>query len=188
VGKVVGVKRILLLALTAAAMAVPAGAHAAAPCRDQIYNEWYGSGKISTTYPIECYRDALKHVPTDARIYSNLSGDIKAALQAAIARNDHPSGGSGGPTAVGSGPPPATGPHQVKGRSATRTRPTAASPPRSDSPSLRPQPVAVAPLASTSGGGGVPTPILVLGAVAILLALAGLVGTGVQSARKRRAA
>jgi hypothetical protein len=158
------VKRILLLGLAFAAFAVPAGAHAAVPCRDKIYNEWYSTGKISTNYPAECYRDALKNIPPDAQVYSNLGGDIKAAMQAALA---HP--GGGGP-AVGSGSSTSTGPHQVKGKSATL-----------------PHPVALAPL-SSSAGGGVPTPILVLGALAIVLALAGLVGTGVQQTRKRRAA
>ena len=156
-------KRILLLVI-AAAFFVPAGAHAAVPCRDKIYNDWYSTGKISTSYPVSCYRDALKNIPPDAQVYSNLSGDIKAAMQAALAHANDPS--VTGPSAVGSGPSAADGPHDVKGRSAT---------------------VASAPLSSASGG-GVPTPILVLGAVAILLALAGLVGSGVQTVRKRRAA
>jgi hypothetical protein len=167
------VKRILLLGLAFAAFAVPAGAHAAAPCRDKIYNEWYSTGKISTNYPTGCYRDALKHIPPDAQVYSNLSGDIKAAMQAAIAHQNDP--GGGGPTAVGSGSSAAsTGPNDVKGGSQTTTTP---------------HPVALGPLSSSSSpGGGVPTPIIVLGAVAILLALAGLIGTGVQQTRKRRAA
>jgi hypothetical protein len=159
------VKRILLLGLAFAAFAVPAGAHAAVPCRDKIYNEWYSTGKIHTNYPVACYRDALKNIPPDAQVYSNLGGDIKAAMQAAIAHQNDP--GGGGPTAVGSGPSASTGPHQVKGISKINR----------SFPSL-----------SSSAGGGVPTPILVLGAIAILLALSGLVGTGVQSARKRRAA
>ena len=171
-------KRILLLVI-AAAFFVPAGAHAAVPCRDKIYNEWYATGKISTTYPISCYQDALKNVPTDAKIYSNLGGDIKAAMQAAIAGNHRPSsGGTSNP------PPVAAGPHQVKG--ATKTKVT--KPPKSTDAKLRPQHLSVAPLATTSSGSGVPTPILVLGALAILLALAGLVGAGVQSARKRHRA
>jgi hypothetical protein len=162
------VKRILLLGLAFAAFAVPAGAHAAVPCRDKIYNEWYSTGKISTNYPTGCYRDALSHIPPDAKIYSNLGGDIKAAMQAAIAHQNDP--GGGGPTAVGSGPAASDSPHQVKGKFKTGSGP-----------------LAVAPL-SSSPGGGVPTPIIVLGAIAILLALSGLVGTGIQTARKRRAA
>src|SRR5690349_16810831 len=104
------VKRILLLAFVAAFFA-PAGAHAATPCRDKIYNEWYSTGKISTSYPISCYRDALKHIPPDAQVYSNLGGDIKAAMTAAVARKDN---GGSGPTAVGSGPGGSNGPQGVK--------------------------------------------------------------------------
>lgn len=170
VGKVEGVKRILLLCLIAAFFA-PAGAQAAAPCRDKIYNEWYSTGKISTNYPTSCYRDALAHIPSDARVYSNLGGDIKAAMQVAISRANDP--GSGGPMAVGPGLAGPSGPNGVKGSSTT----TSSSNDR-----------ALAPLSRSSSGGGVPTPILVLGAVAILLALAGLIGTGVQHTRKRRAA
>ena len=170
-GKVEGVKRMLLLSLTLGALLVPAGAHAAVPCRDKVYNDWYATGKISTSYPKSCYEDALKHVPADAQVYSNLTGDIKRAMQAAIARHDDP--GSGGPSAVGSGPTAPGGPQGVKGDSATST--------------TLPHPVAAAPLASSSGG-GVPTPILVLGAIAIALALAGLIGTGIQWNRKRQSA
>ncbi|HEV2592141.1 MAG TPA: hypothetical protein VGU02_09630 [Gaiellaceae bacterium] len=168
-------KRILLLGLVAFSFLAPAGANAAVPCRDKIYNEWYASGKISTSYPIQCYRDALKNIPPDAKVYSNLSGDIKSAMQAAIAHGNDP--GSSGPTAVGSGPASSSsGPSGVKGNSKTTTTRTSTGP------------TAIAPLSSTSGGGGVPTPIIVLGAIAILLALAGLIGTGVQTARKRRTA
>ena len=167
-------KRILLLGLLAFSFLAPAGANAATPCRDKIYNEWYSTGKISTTYPIDCYRDALKNIPPDAKVYSNLGGDIKSAMTAAVARKDNP--GGGGPTAVGSGPSASSGPQGVKGDSRRRPAPARAQ-----------APTAIAPLSSGSGG-GVPTPIIVLGVIAILLALAGLLGTGVQQVRKRRTA
>src|SRR5437870_4676696 len=77
--------RLALLAL-AVVFCVPATAKATVPCRDQIYNDWYKDGKIASTYPIACYRDALKHVPADARTYSSLADDIRAAEQGAEAR------------------------------------------------------------------------------------------------------
>jgi hypothetical protein len=165
-----GVKRMLLLSLALGAFLVPAGAHAAVPCRDKIYNDWYATGKISTSYPKSCYEDALKHVPADAQVYSNLTGDIRRAMQAAIARHDHP--GGSGPAAVGSGPGEPSGPQGVKGESTSSTVP---------------HPLAAAPLSGSSGG-GVPMPVLVLGGIAIALALAGLIGTGVQQVRKRQQA
>ena len=42
--------------------AVPATADAKVPCRNKIYNDWYHDGKIASTYPLGCYRDALAHV------------------------------------------------------------------------------------------------------------------------------
>jgi hypothetical protein len=154
------VKRILLLALTAAAVWVPVG-HAAVPCRDRIYNEWYASGKISTTYATSCYRDALKHIPADAQVYSNLGADIKLALQAALARSTS-ANPSRIPASVGSGriSPIAS---QTKGAVTTSS------------------PV----LASSNTSNGLPTPVVILGAVALMLAAAGLVGTGVRYVRKR---
>jgi hypothetical protein len=173
---VFSVKRIVLLGLTLAAFVVPAGAHAAVPCRDKVYNEWYSTGKISTSYPVSCYQDALKHVPTDAQVYSNLGGDIRRAMQVAISRHNDP--GGGGPASVGSGPGSATGLHQVKGSTKTGTV----------GGDLTPHQLAVTPLSNSSSGSGIPTPIIVLGVIAILLALAGLIGTGAQMAKKRRAA
>jgi hypothetical protein len=64
------VKRVVLPILAVAALAPFAPSTAGAvPCRDRIYNDWYHDGKIATTYPIACYRDAIKKVPTDARQY-----------------------------------------------------------------------------------------------------------------------
>ncbi|HEY3962114.1 MAG TPA: hypothetical protein VGL84_06265 [Gaiellaceae bacterium] len=152
-------KRILLLVLTAAAVWIPVG-NAAVPCRDHIYNEWYATGKISTTYPTSCYRDALKHIPADAQVYSNLGSDIKLALQAAVERSTS-ANPSRIPTSVGSGhiSPIAS---QTKGVVKTSS----------------------ASLAS-GGSSGLPAPVLILGAVALMLAAAGLIGTGVRYVRKR---
>ncbi len=94
-------KRLLLLAvLVVAATAIPAQASAAGPCRNDIYDDWYHDGKIASTYPISCYRDAIRHVHGDAQIYSSLTDDIRAAMQAAIARSH---GKSNVPNQVGKG-------------------------------------------------------------------------------------
>ena len=81
--------RLSLLAATLGAVLAalaPASASSAVPCRDKIYNDWYKDGKIATTYSIACYRDALKHVPTDALTYSSLGDDIRSAMQGALAQ------------------------------------------------------------------------------------------------------
>jgi hypothetical protein len=166
------VKRLLLLALTAAAVFAPVG-HAAVPCRDRIYNEWYASGKISTNYPVACYRDALKHIPADAQVYSSLDSDIKRALQAAVDRSTS-TDPSRIPSSVGSGhiSPIAS---QTKGAVTTKT----SSPPNGSGSS------AVASATTGDSSSGLPTPVIILGGVALALAAAGLVGTGVRYVRRR---
>lgn len=167
-GKVTLVKRIVLLVLTAAAVWVPVG-HAAVPCRDRIYNEWYASGKISTTYPASCYHDALKHIPADAQVYSNLGSDIRLALQASLERSTI-ANPSRVPSSVGSGhiSPIAS---QTKGAVKTETSPNGT--------------VTLVSTSTTGASSGLPTPVVILGAVALMLAAAGLVGTGVRYVRRR---
>ena len=160
-------KRLLLLAVLAvAATAIPAQASAAGPCRNDIYDDWYHDGKIASTYPISCYRDAIKHVHGDAQIYSSLTDDIRAAMQAAISRAH---GKSNVPNQVGKGIP------------ASEARPRAAA--RRSSSDATDQPDAsvdvstiAAPPVADSDNGGVPVPLLVLGGLALLLAAAGGVG------------
>jgi hypothetical protein len=162
---------VLLLAVVAVPVAIPATAGAAVPCRNKIYNDWYGDGKIASTYPISCYRDALKHMRAGDTIYSSLSDDIHSALQAAIERSH---GKAHVPAQVGRGLTK-LGPNGVL--VADHTKKTHA-PPKNDTS------VAAGPVAdSSSGGSGVPLPLLVLGGVAILLAAAGGLG---MIARHRR--
>ncbi len=157
--------QLVLLAALTAALAVPQAAGAAVPCRNQIYNEWYRSGKVSTSFPVACYRSALRHVPLDAQIYSNLTDDIRAALLAAI-RRAH---GLKVPALVGKGF------HAKKGVLVAN--------PLKNPPS---GPNARATSHTSSSSSGTPLPILVLGGVAIALAAAGAIGAGVRYARNRR--
>src|SRR5213596_1476157 len=80
-------KRVLLVVTVLAIGAAPATASAKTPCRNKVFNDWYRDGKIASTYPLSCYRDALRHIPADARVYSSLGDDIRSALQAAISRS-----------------------------------------------------------------------------------------------------
>jgi hypothetical protein len=169
------VKRLLLvvaLLSSAAAVALPAPAGAAAPCRNKVFNDWYQDGKIASTFPVACYRDALKHIPLDADIYSSLKDDIRAALRAAIRRSH----GLSAPRIVGKGFDTLTGSGGVKGKVV----------PISKRSPHDPSPVAVAPVATVAdSSGGVPLPILVLGGIAIALVAAGAIGLGVRHARNR---
>lgn len=165
------VKRLLIIVGVLAGLALPGTAGAAAPCRDKVFNDWYHDGRIASSYPLGCYRDALKHIPTDAKIYSSLSGDIKAAMRAAI-RRQH---GTVVPAQVGSGFK-APRPGAVKGVLVSIGH----VPPPHD------------PAAGGVGGSiadtasGAPLPILILGGIALALAAAGGIGVGVRRVRHRR--
>ena len=169
----------LALAAVAASFFLPATAHAAVPCRDRIYNDWYKDGKIASTYPIACYRDALKHVPADARTYSSLADDIHAAMLAAIARAN----GKTVPAQIGKGGTGSVSP-------ATATVPVETTPgdTSQDNGGVTDETTTTASGAvvvkSSSSGGGIPLPILVLGGIAIALVAVGAIGTGVRRFRK----
>ena len=162
-------KRLLLLAvLVVAATAIPAQASAAGPCRNDIYDDWYQDGKIASTYPISCYHDAISHVHGDAQIYSSLTDDIRAAMQAAISRAH---GKSNVPSQVGKGVPAS------ESAGSSGSGPTSSS----DATNGPDAPVDVSTIASpavadSGKGSGVPVPLLVLGGLALLLAAAGGIG------------
>jgi hypothetical protein len=82
-------RRLPLLALVAAVLACVAAsvtapvAAAAQPCWKRLVNDWY-DGRIDKTYPVHCYREAIKNLPRDVDEYSSARDDIQRALQAAI--------------------------------------------------------------------------------------------------------
>jgi hypothetical protein len=49
-----------------------------------LLNDWY-DGRIDGTYPLHCYQDALKHLPSDVDTYSSARDDIERALASARA-------------------------------------------------------------------------------------------------------
>jgi len=80
----------LLVALAAGlllAVLLPGRAAAATPCWKQVLNDW-SNGRAIGTYPLHCYRDAIRNLPEDLRDYSSASDDIEAALQAQIAKRN----------------------------------------------------------------------------------------------------
>ncbi|HVV58884.1 MAG TPA: hypothetical protein VHC45_11025, partial [Gaiellaceae bacterium] len=171
-------RRSLLFCLAVLALAVPAGADAAkkpstTACRNKIINQWEGTGKIKTTYPIACYKAALKYVhgKADISTYSSLSDDIELALQAALERKK---GDTSVPLDVGKHYNSKNGP---EGGDTTSTdgSVTISKPPRGGAGGT---PQAGSP--TDGSDSGTPLPILVLGGVAIALIAAGAIGTGVR--------
>ena len=165
-------RRVLLVALFLAAF-WPTAANAAVPCRNRIYNDWYADGKIATSYPISCYRDALKHVHSDARVYSSLVDDIKSAMRGALER-EH--GDKKVPTQIGRG---------LSGLGGVKAKEVTLHPSSSKVKSARTQETSTVAASATSSSGGIPTPIIVLGAIALLLAAVGAAGTGYRRFHRR---
>jgi hypothetical protein len=164
-------KRLLILVAVLAGLALPSTAGAAAPCRNRVFNDWYKDGRIASSYPVGCYRDALKHIPADAKIYSSLSTDIRSAMLASI-RRQH---GKVVPKQVGHGFKPVRAAVKGANEVVSLGRPLG-NVPHDPSPGG-----SVADTAS-----GAPLPILVLGGLALALAGAGGIGAGVRYTRRRR--
>jgi hypothetical protein len=79
----------LILPLTAAAAvaAFGVGTAQASACSSALIRDWYVDGRIDNTYPVHCYREALKDVPEDQVVYGTLRDDLNRALQQVI--SDH---------------------------------------------------------------------------------------------------
>ena len=148
------------------AVAQPArAASKASPCWKVLLNDWY-DGRIDGSYPRHCYNDALKHLPADVSTYSSAREDIQRALQSAIAKQEKAGHKVGPNTPI---VPPAA---PTKGSRTTTTGPTkggsASGPLDSGSPS------------------SLPTPLLVLGGLALLLVAAGGAGLIAKRIQARR--
>ena len=66
----------VLLAMTAAR------ATAAVPCWERVIADWSDNGRVDRTYPLICYREAVKRLPEDLRAYSSAGDEIDRALAA----------------------------------------------------------------------------------------------------------
>jgi hypothetical protein len=164
-------KRLLLVAVLFGVFAAPA--QAAVPCWKKVVNDWYGDGKIASTYPLHCYHDASSRLRADERIYSSLGDSIQAALAAAVARR----AGKHVPAQVGKGP--------RTSREVTGTPPVAAeSRPAGPHDPVRPSTptgtVSAARSAAARDDGGIPMPLLISGLVALALIATGAVGTALR--------
>jgi hypothetical protein len=161
------------------------------PCWKTLINDWY-DGRIEGTYPIHCYREALNHLPTDVETYSSARDDIKQALQERITQ------GSKGTKGGTSGPGGATG--KSGGSGPNSSGPNSSGPnssgPKSSGPNTNPgdgktnsDKSAKGPIGDILNSGkpgsadSVPVPLIVLGAVALLLMVAG--GAGFLARRMR---
>ena len=180
--------RVALVAVAlVAAVSVAAPGDAAAKkkpaCWKALLTDWY-DGRIDKTYPLACYREALKHLPTDVEIYSSARDDIQRALQTAIQHHQ---------TQV----PPGAG-NTSRNGTGTRTDTTATTP-TSRGDDGGPSASGGAPGRHNGGGpvggflGGfsdsadsVPVPLLILAGLAVLLIAAGVAGIVVRHLQTRQ--
>jgi hypothetical protein len=160
-----------------AALARPAPAAASPPCWKALLNDWY-DGRIDRIYARHCYQDALKHLPDDIETYSSARDDILRALQSAHAKARR-AGVKFGPNAL---IVPTGGSSSGKADGSTTTTTTTVA-------TGRKQPKGLSGLADDLNPGSassLPLPLLVLGALALLLVAAGATGLVVKRIQERR--
>jgi hypothetical protein len=164
----------LALSLSLAICTGTASAKSKAPCWKTLINDWY-DGRIDGTYPIHCYREALQHLPTDVETYSSAREDIRQALQQRITQGTKGGGttttggssnGGGGSSGGGTGTPT-----NGQGGGGDST-----SGPIGD----------VFSKTKPGNADSVPVPLIVLGAVALLLMALGAAGFLARRMRTRR--
>ena len=162
---------LLLLIAAALALLAPA-APAATSCERKVIDDWYDNGRVDQIYPTQCYRGAIKSLPTDVLDYSSARNDILRAL--AFARRGEQDPGRSGATT-----PAATTPEPTETTKPTPTpKPT---PKPTPTPGLTatidtgPDFTDAAPtVSSTSSSSSVPVPLIVLGGLAVLLCAGGV--------------
>jgi hypothetical protein len=162
-----------LVALVLGAAAVrPAPAQAATPCWKLLLNDWY-DGRIDQTYSVHCYKDALKHLPADVQTYSSAHDDILRALQTAVAKQKKSNKPIGDDTPV----PPGAGAGSGGSSGGSTTTTTGGGGDGSDG---------LAGKVSADDPSSVPTPLLILGGLALLLVAAGAAGLIAKRIQSRR--
>ena len=60
-------------------------AAAKSPCWRTLFIDW-ADGRIDKTYPVHCYREAIKHLQEDTLTYGDAADQINRALMAAMTK------------------------------------------------------------------------------------------------------
>lgn len=158
-----------LLAAVAAAVSAPAAQaspaalqQATSSCWLDVINDWLDNNQVDGLYNVACYTQAIQHLNSlpDVKGYSSAIDDIHRALLAALHQEhgDGPGGSLGG-GGDNSSSGPSSGPGGGSGPSNPSSGPTSGS---------------KAPFGGTASATSVPLPLIVLGGLAVLLALAAL--------------
>lgn len=174
------VKVAIVIALASCALVASAAhaprAQAATPCWKVLLNDWY-DGRIDHVYPVHCYREAIQHLPSDVSTYSSAHDDILRALQSAIASQHKAHKTVNANTPVPPAPenkPPSSGSGGNDNNS-----PSGGEPGRNTGGGLASE-------VSSSSPSSVPTPLIVLGILALVLVAAGGAGLLAKRIQARR--
>ena len=170
--------RIVLAVLVLAGVTVAAAvsplppAAAATPCWRNVVDDWFDGG-IDGTYAPHCYRDALRHLPPDARAYTTAAGDIERALLDAIAAQRR--------VARPAAPAPSAGVRRLQ--SARQPRSTeSALPVRGERPLFE----RAAEIGASQAAATLPLPILAVAVIGGLLLTAAATSRVTRTVRERR--
>jgi hypothetical protein len=148
----------VVLGVLALAVTAPS-ASAKAPCWKQIIDDWVDDGTIRGVYPLNCYGEAIKHVPNDLQQYTGIIDEITAARQRASRLR----------LLTGNNPPPA---------------PAEANPNDPDSSVYNSALDKLGPTNSDS----LPLPLLILAGLALVMVAAGAAGLLSRHLKARKAA
>lgn len=178
-------RRLRLLAVLAVAvfglLLATSGPALAASCGRQVVDDWYDNGRVDKIYPLSCYREAIRILPTDVIDYGTAKQEIGRALAYAKQGKQDPgskptTGTTGtGPTETSSTEPVSTetAPAQTTPETTPTTQTTTdPGPGETDTSSVTEAGGSV----DTAGPSSVPVPLIVLGGLAILLLAAGSAG------------
>jgi hypothetical protein len=163
-----------LAGVLAAGSVVPT-ATAATPCWKGVVDAWF-AGRLTASYAPSCYRDALSHLPEDARAYTTASGDIQRALLASIRARAR----TVAPVARRPAAAPKAG-RRLEGPAAPKRQVRATIRPRPVQSGIPPAPAEslferAAGAASSGGAGSVPLPIVVLATISGAMVAAAAIG------------
>jgi hypothetical protein len=172
-----------LLAVACAALAAAPETRAAqraetVVCWKRLLNDWY-DGRIDNAYPVRCYRQAIANLPDDVKVYADAEADIRRALLAALLENKKATGKQATPATPVKPPEPAQ----------PRTEPDGeqeAAPPTSGPGAGEPPFDGTLPTGATRSADSVPVPLIVLGALAMLLLAAAGAGVVARRLQARR--
>lgn len=92
--------------MLALVLAAPAAAES---CGQKVVDDWYADGVVNNVYALHCYREALRLLPDDAQTYSSAPDDINRALVAEIRASQKQPPPPPSPATTGTTPPLAGG-------------------------------------------------------------------------------